>query len=163
MPQTEISRRELLKTLLVTSGGLGVVFVLPGKWFKPVVEKGVLAPHAQISQVPLPVISNLQASAVQAPGLAAAPGPMFHIEFDYNNVAGGIATVHTQFKWEFDVAPCPVVDSTPATATAASGHYAFDEASCAQNGCNCDVTVSIVDGYGRTSNVLKVAATGIPC
>lgn len=45
----KISRRNALKTLLATAGGLGAAAFLPSRWVKPVVESGVLPVHAQSS------------------------------------------------------------------------------------------------------------------
>ncbi len=44
-----ISRRELLKVLTATGGGLLAAAFIPGKWLKPVIEAGVLPAHAQTS------------------------------------------------------------------------------------------------------------------
>lgn len=54
----EMKRRELLKTL-AGGGVLGASIILPGKWTRPLINKGLLPGHAQTSQ-PLvcPIISD---------------------------------------------------------------------------------------------------------
>ncbi len=43
----DLNRRDLLKVLAATGGGLAAAAFVPGKWLKPVVEAGVLPAHAQ--------------------------------------------------------------------------------------------------------------------
>lgn len=48
-PTIPLSRRRLLKALVAAGGATAALTALPGKWFKPVVEVGVLPAHAQTS------------------------------------------------------------------------------------------------------------------
>jgi hypothetical protein len=49
MPQSQFTRRQLLKTILAAGGGLSASALLPAKWLKPVMKSGVLPAHAQTS------------------------------------------------------------------------------------------------------------------
>lgn len=55
MPNKEISRREALKQLFAAGGLVTAASFLPGKWVKPVIASGKLAPHAQASACPFDV------------------------------------------------------------------------------------------------------------
>ncbi len=48
--ETNLNRRELLKVIAASGGGLVAAAFLPAKWLKPVVEAGVLPAHAQGSR-----------------------------------------------------------------------------------------------------------------
>lgn len=48
--QAIVSRRRLLKALVVSSGAVAGLTMLPGKWTRPVVEAGELAAHAEASR-----------------------------------------------------------------------------------------------------------------
>ncbi len=45
--ESSVSRRELLKVLAASGGGLIAAAFLPKRWLKPVIEAGVLPAHAQ--------------------------------------------------------------------------------------------------------------------
>ena len=49
MPSQKMSRRQALKVLLATTGGLTAAAFLPAKWLKPIVSAGVLPAHARAS------------------------------------------------------------------------------------------------------------------
>lgn len=51
----EMKRRELLKTL-AGGGVLGASIILPGKWSRPLINKGLLPGHAQTSQPTCPIV-----------------------------------------------------------------------------------------------------------
>jgi hypothetical protein len=56
----QVNRRELLKALTASGGGLLAAAFLPGKWARPVVEAGLLPAHAQGScTVPLELVSPI--------------------------------------------------------------------------------------------------------
>ena len=46
MTPIKLNRRQALKTMIATAGGLGSLAFLPEKWLKPVVKSGVLPVHA---------------------------------------------------------------------------------------------------------------------
>ncbi len=48
MPQSPLSRRQLLK-LLAAAAGTAILLSVPTKWKTPVVEVGMLPAHAQTS------------------------------------------------------------------------------------------------------------------
>jgi hypothetical protein len=50
MSPQNISRRQLLKSLLITTSGLTAVAFVPQKWIRPVVKAGVLPVHAATSK-----------------------------------------------------------------------------------------------------------------
>jgi len=57
---TNLNRREALKTILAASGALVAAASLPGRWSKPLVEAGVVPAHAQGS-LPAFTVSVLEA------------------------------------------------------------------------------------------------------
>ncbi len=44
-----VGRRRLIKVIAATGGAAAASFLLPGKWFQPVIDVGVLPAHAQVS------------------------------------------------------------------------------------------------------------------
>ena len=63
--ENSLSRRELLKVLVATGGGLVAAAFLPGRWLKPLVSAGVLPVHAQGSLTL--TISGVQVSCIPSP------------------------------------------------------------------------------------------------
>jgi len=63
--ENSLSRRELLKVLVATGGGLVAAAFLPGRWLKPLVSAGVLPVHAQ-SSLTL-TISGVRVSCIPSP------------------------------------------------------------------------------------------------
>ena len=55
MADKEINRREAIKQFLAAGGLVTAASFLPGKWIKPVIASGKLAPHAQASACPFDV------------------------------------------------------------------------------------------------------------
>ena len=69
MPSQKMSRRQALKVLLATTGGLTAAAFLPSKWLKPIVSAGVLPAHARASAIYFvdPIVSGVSATiSIQA-------------------------------------------------------------------------------------------------
>ena len=49
-----VGRRQLLKVLIAAGGAVTTSAVLSSKWIRPIVEVGVLPPHAQVTYTPTP-------------------------------------------------------------------------------------------------------------
>ena len=73
--EQSLNRRELLKILAASGGGLVAAAFLPAKWLKPVVHAGVLPAHAQGTSTILVYVLNL--SCTEPP----IPNP--HPDLDY--------------------------------------------------------------------------------
>jgi hypothetical protein len=76
MIKKNLSRRQFLKTVVVTEIGLTAAAFLPAKWVKPVISTGVLPVHAQTSGI---VAVTLGWSGVNLPG--SYPGTVTFTDF----------------------------------------------------------------------------------
>ena len=65
--RTGISRRQLLKALAATGGAVAASSLLPDEWSNPVVDVGTLPAHAQISDLPVTIVSCHMADNQGAP------------------------------------------------------------------------------------------------
>ena len=53
-PERTVGRRQLLRVLIAAGGAVTTSAVLSSRWIRPVVEAGVLPPHAQVTYTPTP-------------------------------------------------------------------------------------------------------------
>ena len=56
-PERTVGRRQLLRVLITAGGAVTTSAVLSSRWIKPVVEAGVLPPHAQVTYTPTPTLT----------------------------------------------------------------------------------------------------------
>jgi hypothetical protein len=70
MLQESVTRRQMLKIIAATSGGVAAASLLPEKWVKPFIEAGVIPVHAQTSN---PTATPAAATATKAPTATSTP------------------------------------------------------------------------------------------
>lgn len=101
-PQEEtpaiVSRRRLLKSLVISGGAVAGLTMLPEKWTRPVVEAGELSVHAEAS--PALRISDLTLFYDNHVG-ATPNGPLGSGQFDFEDYYAGVddtATLHARIS-----------------------------------------------------------------
>ena len=84
MSKPNVSRRDLLKTMLAVGGGLTVAAFLPKKWIKPVVGAGVSPVHAAASSI-------FSISWVKDTLIHGNNSDYYTIQFAYNDPNGEVS------------------------------------------------------------------------
>ena len=75
-PEQTVGRRQLLKVLIAAGGAVTTSAVLSSRWIRPIVEAGVLPPHAQVTRTPTPTLTPSRLSPTIPLPTTPPPSPI---------------------------------------------------------------------------------------
>jgi hypothetical protein len=148
----ELNRRELLKILAASGGGLVAAAFLPGKWMKPIVEAGVLPAHAQATDT----LRITQLYVARAPDRSKQSNTCLETGFY------GSATYQDDYcqvsNSSLLVGSCPTLSNWGAGypyGNSCSGHFDFEFEAC----CNQVLSIYLQVGSRQSAT----ATANLPC